>query len=122
MNNKYIGFTSKDGEAWDKLKDMKVGETFTTFRGYGPKKDKWYEDNIGETYIVSLDRKPIAKAVLKEKTYTWSDEIPLEVIKKDTFQDFTEEKWADQMEQFYGNRKVFGYMLTFEIIDVEETK
>jgi len=32
---------------------------------------------------------------------------------------FTKEKWADQMEQFYGNRKVFGYMLTFEIIEVE---
>jgi len=117
----YIGFTSKNGEPWDKLKqeNFKKDKTFTTFRGYGPKKDKYYENNINNIFIVSLDRRQIGKAQLLKKEYIWSDEIPLETIQKDTFKNFTKEQWADQMEEFYGNKKIFGYLLTFKILDVD---
>jgi len=121
MNERYIGFSSQNGEPWDKLKqeNFKTGKTFTTFRGYGPKKDKWYEEGIGEIFNVSLDRKLMGKAKLIEKNYIWSNEIPLSVIQSDTFKDFTLEKWNALMEDFYGNRIVFGYLLTFEITAVD---
>jgi len=115
--NLVLGFTSEEGEPWDKLKpeNFKKGNQFTTFRGYGPKKDAYYERNINSIFTVTLDRRVIGSALLVTKEYIWSDEIPLETIKKDTKKDYTLEKWADLMYTFYGNKKVFGYLLTFRI-------
>jgi len=80
----YIGFTSKNGEPWDKLKqeNFKKDKTFTTFRGYGPKKDKYYENNINNIFIVSLDRRQIGKAQLLKKNISGLMRYHLKLYRK----------------------------------------
>jgi len=115
-----INFTSEDNKPWDKLtvENFRTGEQFTTFRGYGPKKDAYYEKNIGKIFNIVLDGETIGLAKLLSKKYIWSDQLSLETIRKDTKQDYTFDKWNALMEKFYGNKKVFGYLLTFEIKEV----
>lgn len=119
-NKLYMNFTSQDGEAWDKLKpeNFKIGNIFTTFRGYGPKKDKYYQDNKGKKFIIKNDLRAIGEAVLLKKRYIWSTDIGIVNIRNDTKQSFTMQDWKNLMQSFYGNSKVFGYILEFQITDV----
>lgn len=119
-NRLYITFTSHNGEVWDKLKpeNFKPKNIFTTFRGYGPKKDKYYNESKGKKFIVKSNGESIGEAVLLKKRYIWSTELTIIDIRNDTKQSFTMNDWKNLMEKFYGNSKVFGYLLTFQITDV----
>jgi hypothetical protein len=120
--NLYLSFTSHKGQVWDKInkQNFKKGNTFLDFRGYGPKKDLYYERSKGLVFIVKNDKKIIGKARLITKKYAWSDEISLDVIRNMTLPGFTKNDWSLLMNEYYENPKVFGYILEFDVIEVAE--
>jgi len=103
-----LSFTLVGGRPYDKLLPprFKEGETFTTFRAYSPRKDKYYESCIGKEFYVLLDNKTIGKAKLIKREYRWN-------------YDLTEEggriEFNDLMNKFYENTKIFGFWLVFQI-------
>lgn len=115
-----VNFSKIENRTYDKLQSdrFKEGKTFTTFRAYSPRKDKYYSEVIGKEFYVVYNNTAIGKAKLIERKYRWSDELTPDEIKNDTFSDWTRLQFDDLMFRFYDNRRVFGFWLTFEIIKV----
>lgn len=113
-----LNFTLINGKPYDKLQPsrFKEGAFLTTFRAYSPKKDKYYESCIGKEFYVLLNAKAIGKAKLVKKEYRWSNELSEEEIQNDTYQTWGHLEFANLMNRFYENTKVFGFFLTFKII------
>ena len=118
--NLNISFTAIEDEPWDKLQpaNFHQGETFTTFRAYSPRKDRYYSDALGKEFYVIYNGHAVGKAKLIKREYRWSDELTLEEIKSDTFSHWTRLQFEDMMFKFYENRKIFGFWLTFKITKV----
>lgn len=116
-----LNFTTIEDKPWEKLspENFKQNEIFTTFRGYTPKLDKFYNKHIGDIFHVRLDGEDIGKAQLKEIQYFWSNKLPIHIIKQDTFNYYTYNHWRHLMKNFYDKEKVYGFLLTFEIEEVE---
>ncbi len=114
----------KFSEEWDKLipSNFKVGNTFTTFRGYSPRKAKYYEMMAlrKQEFNVLLNGKILGKAILENMGYAWSYDLDLKWIQDDTYSHFTREDFEKLLEKFYGNKIVFGIYLIFAIIEVEK--
>ena len=111
-------------QEWDKLKpgNFKVGRLFTTFRAYNPQKDRYYSENLGEKFEIELNGDVLGIGILRLIQYVWSDELDLKTIKRDTYSNYDYEDWQALIERFYGKEKVFGILLTFEIIAVYQKK
>lgn len=109
--------TIKFSERWGKLNEMnfKTGELFTTFRGYNPKKDKWYKDNIGNIYDVDLNGKTIGTARLITVNHDWSTFLTKKDIQRDTYDHWTKEEFEGFLNKMYGSKEVFLIKLTFQV-------
>lgn len=112
-----LSFTLIDGKPYDKLLPgrFKDGKTFTTFRAYSPRKDKYYDSCIGKEFYVLLDDRAIGKAKLIKREYRWSYDLTEEEIKNDTYNHWGRAEFNDLMNKFYENSKIFGFWLVFQI-------
>jgi len=110
----------KFSEQWAKLKadQFKTGELFTTFRGYNPKKDKWYKDNTGKIYDVDLRGKTIGTARLVIVNHDWSTFLTEKDIQRDTYDHWTKKEFEGFLNKMYGSIEVFLIKLTFQVEDV----
>ena len=112
-----IKFSKVGSRPYDKLlpDNFKEGNLFTTFRAYTAKKDTYYSSCMNKEFYVLFDNKTIGKATLVNKEYKWSSDLTLEDIKRDTFKEWQRSNFEDLMYNFYGNYKVFGFWLVFQI-------
>ena len=98
----------KYSEMYDKLKNRKKGGKYTTFRGYSPGKHRWYESNIEREFQILLTTKfrgqesVLGSAELMGMSFHWADEIPVSLVKMDTYEHYELQNWEDLMRKFYG--------------------
>jgi len=114
----------KFSHIWDKLdrRDrFKVGNNFTTFRGYEVRKHQWYRSQMGKIFDVIVRDKKIGKAKLLSGTVRWSNKLRVDEIKRDTYSHFTIDDFDKLMIGMYGNSCFVGLWLTFQVIEVEDT-
>lgn len=58
----------------------------------------------------------VDRFILTDLSFSWSDYISEEMIRADTFSDFTLEDWREIMKLFYHFENIFGMMLTFQCV------
>ena len=114
----------KFSQMWDKLdrRDrFKVGNNFTTFRGYEVRKHQWYRNNVGKIFDVVVNGDKFGEAKLLSITVRWSNKLRVDEIKRDTYEFFTVDDFDKLMIKMYGNSAFVGLWLTFQITEVEDT-
>jgi len=118
----------KFSEAWDKLTpdNFKVGNRFTTFRGYSVNKHRYYlnaKEKDDVLFDVILKDKKLGVAKLIDVEPMLSRHLTLDQIKKDTYQNFDRSDFQNLLKQFYGlDCDMCGLWLTFEIVEVTKIK
>ena len=112
----------KFNQYWDKLNRgdrFKVGNKFTTFRGYEVRKHQWYRNNMGKIFDVIVNGEKIGEANLLSGTVRWSNKLRVDEIKRDTYEHFTTDDFDKLMIKMYGNSCFVGLWLTFQVTGVE---
>lgn len=112
----------KFSQVWDKLDRQdrfKVGNNFTTFRGYEVRKHQWYRTNVGKIFDVMVKGNKIGKAKLLSVTVRWSNKLRVDEIQRDTYSHYIIDDFDKLMIEMYGNSCFVGLWLTFQITEVD---
>lgn len=90
---------------WDKLKEdrKKLGEFFTTGRGYTPSKEIYYREMEEEIVEIELKGKVIGKAKVIGTDIERCDDLTMFWWKMDTHKEYGREDVHDLMKKFYRN-------------------
>ena len=111
------------GEEWEKIQKRKVGEEFTTFRGYTWKKHLYYEQKKGSVFNVLSNGKTVGEAELREVCVLRYGlyKVPKDDLRKDTFSDILDVPlfFSRLLIRFYGSPDIVLIKLIFEWTAIE---
>jgi len=69
--------------------------------------------------VVLLNKQPIGCVELNGMGYTWSDDVNIDFVKRDTFKHWDWHDWEQFIKKTYGIYPVFGMTLALTITKVE---
>ena len=67
---------------------------------------------------MEINRQYYGRAILKDVTYVWADDLTIEDIREDTYPHWSREDFEVFLFRFYKNRKPFLIWLHFEWCEV----
>ena len=98
MNEDILTFN----QYWDKIRDRRKWETFTTLRGYTPERHSFFQQRITHDFDIKVNLDDVVgSAKLDAIDFVWGEDVSDEEIKRDTYADWTSDDFEHFLRKLY---------------------
>jgi len=106
-------------EEWDKIRNRKVGEYFSTFRRYEKRKMDYYLGRAYKEIPITLKREEIGKARIVAVKVLHSKYITDVIASKDTYVNWTRTEFRNFLRKLYGTSDILLIEITMRWTSVK---